>query len=517
MGRAARDALERWRRVFRGALQRVEVVALFPILVLGAHAAGNPDLVLVAAMVLPCLLVLMNPVVGPNSAAAHASRIAPAPTPTPDRGTMLAMLDRIAAMPGMETACFVLEIDDWARVERRLGAETAKDVRDECHARLRAALRGDDLVAVLGPASFGVVLHPIAAARLAIRDAIADRLRAGIGAPFPVGETSLRLTASVGHAAQSCAGCDSADQTFAGASLALEEARIAGPGAVRSFVPGNELRQRTQTQLSEEVPEAVASGAILPWFQPQIDLRSGAVTGFEALARWQHPTLGLLRPGRFMVAVENAARMEELGTAIRRHALEALRAWDSHGQGPLTVSVNASAADLRSPSYAEHVAWDLDAAGIAPERLIVEVLESVAADARDDAIIKTLAALRSQGVGLDLDDFGVGQASLLSIRRFGVGRIKIDRSFVTGIDRDLEQQAMVGGIVSLGRKMGLEALAEGIETPQEQGTLVELGCAFVQGYGVAKPMPLAETFAWLDNHAGSTMPAAAERHAKPAE
>jgi EAL domain-containing protein (putative c-di-GMP-specific phosphodiesterase class I) len=118
------------------------------------------------------------------------------------------------------------------------------------------------------------------------------------------------------------------------------------------------------------------------------------------------------------------------------------------------------------------------------------VLESVAADARDDTIMATLAALRSQGIALDLDDFGVGQASLLSIRRFGVRRIKIDRSFVIGIDRDPEQQAMVGGIVSLGRSMGLEALAEGVETPEQEAALTGLGCSHVQGFGIGKPMPL---------------------------
>jgi EAL domain-containing protein (putative c-di-GMP-specific phosphodiesterase class I) len=150
------------------------------------------------------------------------------------------------------------------------------------------------------------------------------------------------------------------------------------------------------------------------------------------------------------------------------------------------------------------VAWDLDAAGIEPGRLIIEVLESVAADARDDAIMATLAALRSQGISLDLDDFGVGQASLLSIRRFGVRRIKIDRSFVIGIDRRPEQQAMVGGIVSLGRSMGLEALAEGVETPEEEAALTRAGLQpIMQGFGIGKPMPIDDTFAWLETRGRS--------------
>jgi EAL domain-containing protein (putative c-di-GMP-specific phosphodiesterase class I) len=470
MSRAARDALGRWQRMSRTALTRVEVIALFPIMVLAAYALGGAEMVLAAAMVLPSLLALQA--MGPKTD--HASPLSPAITDhaiqSPDRATLLAMLERIGAMPDMESACFVLEVDDWNTVERRIGTETARDLRDECQ----------------------------------------KRLRAGLGAPILVGETSLRLTACVGHAALAACGAASAEETITGATRALEEAKSAGPGSVRAFVAGTSGKQRTPSHLTEEVPAALASGAILAWFQPQIDMRTGAVAGFEALARWDHATLGLLGPGQFLASAENAGRIEEMGTRIRQLALEALHAWDAAGHVPLTVSVNACESELRNHSYAEQVAWDLDAAGIAPERLIIEVLESVAADAGDDAIMATLAALRSQGIGLDLDDFGVGQASLLSIRRFGVGRIKIDRSFVTGIDRDTEQQAMVGGIVSLGRTMGLEALAEGVETPQEEAALTQLGCTYVQGFGIAKPMPLSDTLKWLENRtslaAGATTP-----------
>jgi len=523
MSRAVKDALERWQRGSRVALARVEVLALFPILVLCAYAAGGPTLVVAAAMVLPALLVVQNLGRPVHKGAFAYAPVTQVPTRSADRGTMLAMLGRISAMPGLESACFVLRIDDWDRLERRLGAETARDLRDECHGRLHAALRGDDLVASLGPATFGVVLHPIAAARLRIRDAIADRLRACLAEPIAVGATSVRLTACIGHAALRNSGpsredAPTADAVLDGAVQALEEARVAGPGSVRSFVPGSPGRQRSQSRLSGEVAGALASGAILPWFQPQLDMRTGRVAGFEALARWQHPALGVMTPGQFLPAVEDAGRMEDLGTRIRQQALDALKAWDRRGHRDLTLSVNACGSELRSPGYAEQVAWDLDAADIASERLIVEVLESVAADARDDTVLATLAALRSQGIGLDLDDFGVGQASLLSIRRFGVRRIKIDRSFVIGIDRDAEQQAMVGGIVSLGRKMGLDALAEGVETPEEQATLVDLGCAYVQGFGLARPMALSDTFAWLETQGVETpIPAEAGRHLRPAE
>jgi GGDEF domain-containing protein len=198
---AAREALERWQDLSRRLLERVEVLTLFPILVLGAQATGRTSLVLAAAMVLPSLLVLQNFGRRARADGVAAMGFTPTSARPADRTTLLAMLDRIACMQGMETACFVLEIDDWPKVERRLGSETARDVLCECDRRLRTSLRGDDLVADLGGATFGIVLHPIAAARLGIRDAIADRMRAGLAAPFRIGDTSLRLTASVGHAA----------------------------------------------------------------------------------------------------------------------------------------------------------------------------------------------------------------------------------------------------------------------------------------------------------------------------
>jgi diguanylate cyclase (GGDEF)-like protein len=508
---AARETLERWQDLSRRLLERVEVLTLFPILVLGAQATGRTSLVLAAAMVLPSLLVLQNFGRRARADGVAAMGFTPTSARPADRTTLLAMLDRIACMQGMETACFVLEIDDWPKVERRLGSETARDVLCECDRRLRTSLRGDDLVADLGGATFGIVLHPIAAARLGIRDAIADRMRAGLAAPFRIGDTTLRLTASVGHAALGGAAGRDAEATLAGATHALREAQFAGPGSVRSHVPGGTCRPRMrQSHLSEDVPDALASHAIDAWFQPQIDARSGQVTGFEALARWAHPVHGLLTPDRFLKAVEHAGRMEELGASIRQQAMQALNAWDHAGYRGLTVSINAGDTELRSPDFAEHVAWDLDAAGIEPGRLIIEVLESVAADARDDSILATLSALRSQGIGLDLDDFGVGQASLMAIRRFGVRRIKIDRSFVIGIDEDAEQRAMVGGIVSLGRSMGLEALAEGVETPEQEAALRGLGCSVMQGFGIGKPMPLDDTFAWLETRGAMGPPRIAD-------
>jgi EAL domain-containing protein (putative c-di-GMP-specific phosphodiesterase class I)/GGDEF domain-containing protein len=487
----------------RRALTRTEVLALFPLLAFSAHALGGPDAVLAAAVLLPALLVL-----------AHAGLPATAqirealPEQRPGRGTMAMMLDRIAGMPDADSACVMLAIDDWAELETRAGQDAARGIADRCADRLRGALRHEDLLADLGEGRFGVVLSPIPDARLGLREALADRLRAAIAEPFALDGATIRLTASAGHAALTREGREldgGADRpgeaTLAGAEAALEEARTAGPDAVRAFAPWPRdmaiCRSTDPSPPAEEVADALASGEILPWFQPQVDAATGAVTGFEALARWQHPELGLLAPNRFLDAVAEAGRIEALGHAMRRGALEALARWDAAGAPGLTVSVNAAVEELRSPTFAEQVAWDLDLHDTAPERLIVEVLETVAASTQDDSIVTTLAAMRGQGIGIDLDDFGVGQASLLSIRRFGVRRIKIDRSFVLGVDVDDGQRSMVGAIVSLAREMGLSTLAEGVETDSQREALRDLGCAYLQGFAIGRPMPLSDTLDWL--------------------
>jgi predicted signal transduction protein with EAL and GGDEF domain len=229
---------------------------------------------------------------------------------------------------------------------------------------------------------FGVVLHPIAAARLGIRDAIADRLRAELGAPIVVGETSLRLTASVGHAPlAACRFARVRKRRLPAPHLRWRRRRQPARGPSAPLCRAAKGKQRTQSQLTEEVPSARWSGAITAWFQPQIEVRTGAVAGFEALARWNHPSLGLLGPGQFLGAAENAGRMEDLGTRIRQTP-EALRAWDAAGHLPITVSVNACGCGTAQPQLRRRGRMGpRRGIGIAPERLIVEVLESVAADA----------------------------------------------------------------------------------------------------------------------------------------
>lgn len=220
----------------------------------------------------------------------------------------------------------------------------------------------------------------------------------------------------------------------------------------------------------------------------------------EALARWHHPERGCLSPGDFLPALEDTDLMELLGREMLNQSLSALAEWNRAGLAVPAVSVNLSPQELRDPQLPDRLAWALDAHGVQAGRLTIEVLESVVAGAGDDIIRRNLDRIAQMGCGVDLDDFGTGNASITTIRQFSLQRLKIDRSFVRGVDHIRDQQNLVTAILALAEQLGLESLAEGVETQAEHAMLAQLGCAHVQGYVISKPLPPDEVASWLRLH-----------------
>jgi diguanylate cyclase (GGDEF)-like protein len=502
------DAFDRGILHLRAALARVEVLALFPLVTLIALWFDLGDVVFLCAVLLPALLALQA--FGPPSH--NAGGIGGLPgidrlTGTvPGQDALLAMLERIGGLQNRDTACILIQIDDWDGFVDRWGGDAAEDIAERCLERLTTTLRQGDMVARLSGARFGIVLQAMPSARLATRDAIVSRLRASIGEPLAIGGCATRLGCCIGHSNLMRNAADPAAATFAAAETALGEAHRTGPGAVRAFAPALIRLRTSRNILAQEVEGALAGGEIRAWFQPQIRTETNAISGFEALARWHHPDRGVLTPPEFLQAIEDAGRMDDLGQAILFQSLNALQSWDKAGLPVPSVSVNVSAGELRNPAFVDRILWDLDRFDLRPARLTVEILETVAAKSDDDAVTATLAALGAQGIRLDLDDFGVGQASLSAIRRFGVSRIKIDRSFILGLDRDPEQQSMVSAILAMAVHLGVETLAEGVETQSVQALLTELGCTHVQGFHLARPMPFDDTVPWVTQHCASQDP-----------
>ena len=208
----------------------------------------------------------------------------------------------------------------------------------------------------------------------------------------------------------------------------------------------------------------------------------------------------MIAPGDFLNAIEQAGLMERLAEVMMYHTFTAIKAWDASGVWVPQVGVNFSSTELNNPRLLEKVKWELDRFDLAPDRLAIEVLESVIAGATNDQVALNIKGLVELGCKVDLDDFGTGHSSIASVRRSKVSRLKIDHSFVMKADRDLEQQRMISAILTMAERLNLETLAEGVETVGEHALLAQLGCDHVQGFGIGKPMPFNETLDWIHAH-----------------
>ena len=228
-----------------------------------------------------------------------------------------------------------------------------------------------------------------------------------------------------------------------------------------------------------------------------MSIETGQISGFEALARWIHPDQGTILPGEFIPSLVKLNLLGRLSEVMLAKSLAAMRHWDRCGYSIPRIAVNFSSQELSDPNIVDRLKWDLDRFGLTPQRICIEVLEGVIADPRCDLIVNNIKKLSDLGCKIDLDNFGTGHASIANIRRFAVDRIKIDRSFITNVDRDPEQRNMVAAILNMAERLNIDTLAEGVETLGEHATLAQLGCSHIQGFSVAKPMPVEEIDRWI--------------------
>lgn len=480
-------------------LRRPELMVFLPAATLAAFWLGGEQILILVALGLPLIFAF-----------AGAFRFGAQPPAAGDAVSGLALPARVVgaldaalqggAQTGLLTGCLVVQFDDASALLDRHGRAAQAEVLAHAGQRLASVLRPGDTVARLEGGGFAVALAPVRRLDLETMVQLAARLQAALATPFSIDQARLYVTVSVGF----CLGVRSPEPTgralLDAAQVAADEALRNGPGAIRAYAPDMARNRADRDAMREVLEGALDHGQIVPWFQPQVSTDTGAITGFEALARWNHPDRGLVAPGEFMTAIEEAGLAERLGEVILYHALSALSAWDKAGLRVPTVAVNFSAAELRNPRLAERLKWEIDRFGLSPERLSVEILETVVADTDNDVVVSNIAQLARLGCGIDLDDFGTGHASISNIRRFAVRRIKIDRSFVTKVDEDRDQQKMVSAVLSLAERLGLDTLAEGVETTGEHAMLSQLGCGHVQGYVIGRPMPFADTAAWIVAH-----------------
>lgn len=487
--------------IWLGALfRRPELMVFLPAATLAAFWIGGERALAITALSTPMIYVFAG--------AFRATHTAPMLLPDALNGLALrsqiiGVIDKIfqdEPVTGMTTACIVVQFDEMDDLVERYGRAAQTEILTRCAERICLALRSGDTVARLEGGGFAVALGSLRRLDLEIAVQLCGRIQAALYAPISLNGARLYVTASIGFCLGERAPQRKGSALLDAAQVAADEALRNGPGAIRAYSPEMNRTRADRDALREDLETALDEGQIRAHFQPQISTDTGAISGFEALARWHHPTRGLISPADFLPAIEDCGLSTRLGEVMVYNALTALVRWDKAGLKVPTVAVNFCKSELCSPGLATKLKWELDRFNLAPERLTIEILETVVAESDHDVVVANVAAIAQMGCGVDLDDFGTGHASITSIRRFQVRRIKIDRSFVTRLDEDREQQKIVSAILSMAERLGMETLAEGVETAGEHTMLAQLGCGHVQGFGIARPMPMEETTDWIKRH-----------------
>ncbi|MCK8464383.1 GGDEF domain-containing phosphodiesterase [Aliiroseovarius sp. S1339] len=489
---------EQVKRRVRAILTAPHLAAFLPAIMITAYWYGGEHLMVLVAILFPGLLAIGGALTRPAPPKQRKNDVI---TGLPPRPKLLEQLDRgFASDAEYEKSCLALEIDDIQKLTAQLGTEGIRQVLRATSDRLRATLRDTDLVCALGAGRFGVSIDRRQRVDLEATLQLAARLQAAVSEPISIDQSRVLLSSCVGFALPSRAPEATGEALLAAAESALGAALLAGPGSIRAFSNGMTARVERSEHNRDELSRALDTGEIMPWFQPQVCVKTGHVTGCEALVRWQHPTMGLIAPGAFLPAIAKAGLLERLGEVVLFGALSALQDWDRQGVDVPAVAINISAEELNNPNLSEKIKWELDRFDTQPDRLVIEILETVVAQTEDDVARHNINALADLGCKIDLDDFGTGNASIASISRFNVHRIKIDRSFVTHIDTDTDQKNMISAILTIADQLNVGTVAEGVETHGEHMKLAALGCDHAQGYSIAKPMPAQAFLDWVKAH-----------------
>jgi EAL domain-containing protein (putative c-di-GMP-specific phosphodiesterase class I) len=319
---------------------------------------------------------------------------------------------------------------------------------------------------------------------------VLDRLRAQFDVPVDIGEGRIAsIGASIGVAIGN-AGLDNADSLIRQADIAMYAAKRTGAGSLY-FEPGMGDVAAAREGKAAELAGAIRRGELVTVFQPLVDLRTGRPTGAEALVRWAHPTDGTRGPDQFIGLAEETGLIVEIGAQVLRDACRQAARWATVGRGDLDVTVNLSARQLSDPRIVDDVTSALSEAGLDPRRLVLEITETVLMQDRE-AAAATLWQLKALGVRIAIDDFGTGYSSLAYLRRFPIDILKIAREFVDGLGRDENDDVITRAIVELAGTLGLQTIAEGIETTDQQNFVTALGCDLGQGYLFSRPVDADE-------------------------
>ncbi|NVN29966.1 EAL domain-containing protein [Endobacter medicaginis] len=385
-----------------------------------------------------------------------------------------------AAVSGTRFALFRLDLDSFKTINDTLGHNAGDELLSHVARTLRACVGSSDFIARIGGDEFVALRAPLSDTKDALD--LAQQFLGGLAEPLILNQKRVQISTSIGVSIYPVHGMD-AESLLSTADIALYRAKSNGRGRVCVFEVGMNAEQDRCRELERELHGAIAAGGLSLLFQP-LFRPDGDLVCFEALLRWTHMVHGAISPAEFIPLAESSELIVPIGAWVLQTACQEAVAWPCDQR----VAVNISAVQLLSEDFVTTVSQALSTTGLAPERLELEVTESVLIE-NTDQTLTVLSALRALGLRLVLDDFGTGYSSLSYLHRFRFDKLKLDRSFVQRLDTDEDARTIVRAMISMSKDLGLEVTAEGVETPAQLAALRELGCDELQGFLLGRPMP----------------------------
>jgi len=526
---SAQEAPDVTRRRATWAPYTASAVGFGLLIVVEHNDAFFPNLSLAITAVLLALLVSVRQYLAQHDLLRTQGQLShqslhDALTGLPNRSLVLDRAEQILARArrlGVPTTALFMDVDGFKQINERYGHKGGDEVLRRVASRLQSVLREGDTVGRLGGDEFVMLLD--CAAGDVVPELVAERILTVVREPIELsapGRSPLSVTASIGIATARPA---SAEDLLQDADLALYEAKAAGKDGYALFESAMQVAAQDQIELEADLAEALDADQFFLVYQPILDLGSERVVGVEALLRWQHPTRGVIAPDVFIPIAEADGLIVPIGRWVLNQACTQAATWRRRGYA-LDISVNVSARQLEHDSLIEEVREALDHSGVEPETLILEITETVLMR-KPDATVRLLGELKALGIRIAVDDFGTGYSSLAFLRRFSVDSLKIDRSFIRGLEvatdtnaqfppdalndptfiHNLalanEAQTLTHTLIQLGKALGLRTLAEGVEQPSQVRQLQHEGCDLAQGFLFAQPLTPDAVEVFLDEGA----------------
>lgn len=413
-------------------------------------------------------------------------------TGLPNRSAILRDLaDLCRSNPGADIGVLFVGLDQFKSTNDTVGHETGDAILCAVANLFASCIDTEDLIARVGGDEF--VLATLEPPRT-----LANRLMLSLGEPITLAGRKHQVRASIGLLSSRCTE-NNALALIANAGIALQAAKNAGGHRIQEFTSALRDQVDMALKLKQELPDAIATGQIEPWFQPQISLKDCKLHGAEVLARWRHPVHGILSPDKFMPAAMQVGLMPALDHAVWKRAMKLMEHWQDIGIDIPHISLNAAPETISDPDLIERFLLMLNQSGLCPDQIVIEVLETTIINGADDMASLNIDSLAECGISLELDDFGTGYASLARLTHMPLAGIKLDRSLVADLP-NRATDSVIRAILTLAVDLGLKVIAEGIEGTEQANSLTAHGCAVGQGYGFARPMSADNFLVWMRNN-----------------